>query len=54
MATVDSSKRQRVENMIFFMQVDAEGVQYPHNNAMIVTLNIENYNVHHVLVDSGS
>lgn len=34
--------------------MDVKKAQYPYNDVMVVTLNIVDYNVHHVLVDSRS
>ena len=47
-------KRQRIEESITFTEVDAWGVQFPHNDAIVVSLNIANYDVRRILVDNGS
>lgn len=52
MGEVSSNKRQRVEKAITFTWVDSEGVQYPHNDTMVVTFNITDYNVYRMLVDN--
>ena len=49
-----SPKRQKVEEPITFTEVDTQGVQFPHNDAVIVSLNIANYDVRRILVDNGS
>lgn len=46
-------KGQKTEEIIIF-EGDVTGIQFLHTYATVVTLNIKNYNVHHVLVDSGS
>lgn len=40
--------------VITFASVDANGIQYPHHDPIMVTLNIDKYNVHHIFVDSES
>ena len=47
-------KRQRIEEFITFTKEDARGVQFPHNDAVVVSLNIANYDVRRILVDNGS
>lgn len=54
MGEADSSKRKRIEEAITITRADDEGVQYPHNDDVVVTLNIANYNVHRMLVDNRS
>lgn len=39
---------------ITFTWADIEGVQYPHNNPMVVTLNINNHDMDCMLVDNRS
>lgn len=46
--------RQKVEEIIIFFEEDAVSIQRPHTNVVVVTLNIIDYGVHHVLVDSES
>lgn len=41
------------DELIVFTRVDTEGVPYPHD-PIIMTLNIDGYNVQHILVNSGS
>ena len=40
--------------VITFIIAKSDGIQYPHHNPIIVTLNIDDCNVHCVLVDMGS
>lgn len=40
MNITDPNKKQRVKKTITFTQFDAEGVQYPHNDAMTITFYI--------------
>ena len=49
-----SPKRQKVEEPITFTEVDTQGVQFPHNDAVVVSLNIANYDVRRILVDNES
>ena len=49
-----SPKRQKVEEPITFTEEDTQGVQFPHNDAVVVSLNIANYDVRRILVDNGS
>ena len=47
-------KRQKVEEPIAFTEEDAQGVQFPHNDVVVVSLNIADYDVRRILVDNGS
>ena len=47
-------KRPRTEEPIFFTEDDARGVHYPHDDALVIKLRINDFEVRHVLVDSGS
>lgn len=47
------TKRQKVEEAITFSE-DTTLVQCPYTNVVVVILNIDNYNVHCILVDNGS
>lgn len=31
-----------------------DGVQLPHNDAIVITLNVKNYDVHRILISNGS
>lgn len=42
------------EESITFSQEDVEGVKFPHNDVMVITLIIEDYNVHYLLVNNES
>ncbi|XP_073109670.1 uncharacterized protein [Elaeis guineensis] len=42
------------EKPIIFTEQDAEGVQTPHNDTMVITADIANYNAHHIFIDNGS
>ena len=43
-----------MEESITFTEEDAREIQFPHNDAVVVSLNIADYDVCHILVDSGS
>ena len=49
-----SPKRQKVEEPITFTEEDTQGVQFPYNDEVVVSLNIENYDVRRILVDNES
>ena len=52
-----SPKRQKIEKIeepITFTEEDTQGVQFPHNDAVVVSLNIANYDVRRILVDNES
>ena len=55
---LSEAKRSRLEDglgdAIIFTEQDTEGVQAPHNNAVVVTANIADYNVHCVFIDNES
>lgn len=48
------AKRQKYEETITFSKADVAGVKLLHTDAVVVTLNITDYNVHRVLLDNGS
>lgn len=50
----EEGKRQRLEEVITFTRANTERVQYPHHDAMVIILNIDDYDVHRVLINSGS
>lgn len=54
MEEVETSRRQNPNEVIIVTRADAEGVQYSHHDPMVVTLNIDDYDVHRALIDSGS
>ncbi|XP_010278612.1 PREDICTED: uncharacterized protein LOC104612746 [Nelumbo nucifera] len=47
-------KRPRLEEPIYFTKDGAHGIQYPHDDALVVKLRINDFEVKHILVDSGS
>ena len=49
-----AAKRPRLEEPIIFTEQDAKGIQTPHNDVVVITTNIIDYNVHHIFVDNGS
>ncbi|XP_028084648.1 uncharacterized protein LOC114285759 [Camellia sinensis] len=42
------------KNMLSFSSRDLELIQTPHNDALVVTLRIRDFNVKHILIDQGS
>lgn len=42
-----------MESISFTME-DAVGIQFPHVDVIVVSLSINNHNVHHVLFDGGN
>lgn len=48
------TKRCKIKESINFIEKDAVGIQSTHVDATIVSLSINNQNMHHVLVDGGS
>jgi hypothetical protein len=49
-----SKARRTEQDAVTFSSRDEEGVFYPHDDALVVTLLIGNFNIHRVLVDNGS
>lgn len=49
-----ATERWRIKEIITFSKEDGAGIQFLHIDATTVTLNINNLNVHCVLVDSRS
>ncbi|XP_057949272.1 uncharacterized protein LOC131144550 [Malania oleifera] len=49
-----NSKRNRQGEDIFFDSQDEEGVQQPHDDALVLSLLVANYKVKRVLIDNGS
>ena len=37
-----------------FNEIDAKGVKQPHNDPLVIMLNIEGFNTKRILVDNGS
>lgn len=44
------AKKQKVREAITFTEKDTTGFQHIHTDMVVVTLNIDNYNVHRVLL----
>ena len=44
----------RESPIIGFLEEDARRLHHPHNNALVVSIRVEDYNVHRVLVNNGS
>ena len=45
----------RIDNpVIEFLEEDARRLHHPHDNALIISIWVRNYNMHQVLVDNGS
>ena len=45
----------RVENLVIgFTEEDARRLHHPHDNALVVSIQIGDYNTYRVLVDNGS
>ena len=40
--------------IIGFSEEDARRLHHPHDNVLVVSLRVEDYNMHRVLVDNGS
>ena len=53
-APVYSVSRGNIEQVISFSTNDLRDVQLPHNDPLVVTLRIGNYDVQRVLIDQGS
>ncbi|XP_010263711.1 PREDICTED: uncharacterized protein LOC104601905 [Nelumbo nucifera] len=47
-------KRPRVKEPMYFIEDDARGIQYPRDDALVIKLVINSFEVKRVLVDSGS
>ena len=49
------SKMARINNLVIgFTEEDAQRLHHPHNNALVVSIRVEDYNTHRVLVDNES
>ncbi|XP_070039499.1 uncharacterized protein [Nicotiana tomentosiformis] len=51
--SITHSKRHR-EDDITFTKEDVDGLQLPHNDALVTSLNVLDFKIKHVLVDPGS
>ena len=47
-------KQRRTDQDISFNEADAKGVRQPHNDPLVIMLNIEGFNTKRILVDNGS
>ena len=47
-------KQRRMDQDMSFNEVDARGVKQPHNDPLVIMLNIEGFNTKRILVDNGS
>ena len=52
--TIPLFKQQWTDRDISFNEVDARGVKQPHNDPLVIMLNIEGFNTKRILVDNGS
>ena len=50
----ESMKRPRQDDVIIFTDEDARRIQTPHDDAVVVSAIIANYDVKKILVDNGS
>ena len=48
------SKKRKIDDEIIFFEVDLKEIKYPHDDPVVVSLNIFNYDVYQVLVDNES
>ena len=45
----------RTEGLVIgFSEEDAQRIHHPHDDALVVSIRVEDYNMHRVLVDNGS
>jgi hypothetical protein len=55
LVTQKTDKKPRLEDyLIIFTEEDARKVFHPHDDALVVTLEIAGYSIRHVLIDNGS
>ena len=47
-------KQRRTDQDMSFNEADARGVRQPHNDPLVIMLNIEVFNTKRILVDNGS
>ena len=51
---VSPFKQRRMDQDMSFNEADAKGVKQPHNDPLVIMLNIEGFNTKRILVDNGS
>ena len=39
---------------IFFSGRDSHGIRQPHEDLLVITLRVEEFNIHRILIDNGS
>ena len=54
LAKLSKVKKAKLEDAIIFTEQDAEGVLTSHNDAVVVIVNIVDYNIHRIFIDNGS
>ena len=47
-------KQRRTDQDMSFNEADARGVKQPHNDPLVIMLNIEGFNTKRILIDNGS
>ena len=47
-------KQRRMDRDMSFNEADARGVRQPHNDPLVIMLNIEGFNTKRIIVDNGS
>ena len=52
--TMPPFKQKRTDQDMSFNEADARGVRQPHNDPLVIMLNIEGFNTKRILVDNGS
>ncbi|XP_030941682.1 uncharacterized protein LOC115966622 [Quercus lobata] len=52
--TIPPFKQQRTDQDMSFNEGDATGVKQPHNDSLVIILNIEGFNTKRILMDNGS
>ena len=52
--TAPPFKHRRTDQDMSFNEADARGVKQPHNDPLVIMLNIEGFNTKRILVDNGS
>ena len=52
--TIPPFKQRRMNQDMSFNEADAKGVKQPHNDPLVIMLNIEGFNTKMILVDNGS